>query len=64
MKTDLEKARKKARESADFQCFVPITRKEIFGALTGTAIICGALGFGVGVAVCRRGARRLEVVDA
>ena len=48
MKSDLEEARKQARASIEFKQFVPITRKEIFGAMLGTAIVCSMIGFGVG----------------
>ena len=63
MKDDLEESRKRARASIEFKHFVPITRKELFGAMLGTAIVCSMIGFGVGAAVCRRGARVLEVVN-
>lgn len=63
MKGDLEEARKQARASIEFKQFVPITRKEIFGAMLGTAIVCSMIGFGAGAAICRRGTRVLEVVN-
>jgi hypothetical protein len=63
MKGDLEEARKRARASIEFKHFVPVTRKEIFGAMLGTAIVCSMIGFGIGAAICRRGARVLEVIN-
>lgn len=62
MKIDLEKTRKDAKASAEFKYFVPLTRKEILGAMVGTAVVCTFIGFGAGAAVCRRGTRVLEVV--
>ena len=59
----LEQERETAKAKLGDSKFIPVTQGELAGAVIGTVVVAGVVGFGCGAAVYSRGPRKVVNID-